>query len=187
VPSADSQTPPPPPQQQHGGQPGTPSAGSDGSVLGRKLTFDQFKAAAAGGNVNSPAAPPPPPEQQQQQGHVPGKALTMAELEHQMSGGPVPPPPPVTQPPPPPGVCVRKPFVQKCRGHSCEKGVLRVAGVDRRCCPCLLRQHLAIVIAVGSGTAVLQVPCCQQQVKLAKPLACTMCNAVSICFLHAAH
>jgi hypothetical protein len=106
VPSAEGQPPPPPPQQQHGQQPGTPSAGADGSVLGRKLTFDQFKAAAAGGNVN-PAAPPPPPEQQQQQqqGHVPGKALTMAELEHQMSGGPgQPPPPPANQPPPPPGV-----------------------------------------------------------------------------------
>jgi hypothetical protein len=105
VPSADSQPPPPPPQQQQQHQqPGTPSAGADGSVLGRKLTFDQFKAAAAGGSVN-PAPPPPPEQQQQGQGHVPGKALTMAELEHQMSGGPVqPPPPPANQPPPPPGV-----------------------------------------------------------------------------------
>ncbi|WIA30482.1 hypothetical protein OEZ86_000566 [Tetradesmus obliquus] len=109
VPSADGQPPPPPPpRQQSGPQPGTPSGGSDGpSVLGRKLTFDQFKAAAAGGNVSSPAAPHPPPEQQQQQqqqqqGQVPGKALTMAELEHQMSGGP--PAPPAAQPPPPPGM-----------------------------------------------------------------------------------
>eukprot|EP00775_Hariotina_reticulata_P005104 gene5104-5344_t len=81
----------------HHPQPGTPSAAA-AEVVGKKLTFDQFKQAAAAGGAASPSLgpptgaleqPPPPPP-------VPSgsKVLTIAELEHQMSGGPLPPPPP---------------------------------------------------------------------------------------------
>lgn len=64
-----------------GGQPGTPSSGNaDPSVVGRKLTFDQFKAAAAGGQ---------PPQHHGGPGehHHAGRVMTAAELEHRTMAG----------------------------------------------------------------------------------------------------
>jgi hypothetical protein len=117
--------PPPPPQQQ---QPGTPSG--DPSVVGRKLTFDQFKMAAAGaasggGMPHHPQHGPPPPHMGgggggqrpggyggpphmeppgMPQGPPPpgtgGQVLTMAELENKMGGGPGPSRLPPGMPPP---------------------------------------------------------------------------------------
>lgn len=98
-------------QQQHQ-QPSTPAG--DPSVVGRKLTFDQFKAAAAGGaNSNNPAANEQQLQHQGSGAAAQGRAVTMAEVERQLSGGPLqqqmqPPPPPPSVPAPPPPAAPEK-------------------------------------------------------------------------------
>jgi len=119
-PQQQQQQHPPPPPPQHQQQPGTPSG--DPSVVGRKLTFAQFKQAAAAGGMSHgpphPGGPPPPPpsaapEQPPGMYGMPpggppgggagagGKVLTMAELEGKMVNRPPPGMPPPGMPPPP--------------------------------------------------------------------------------------
>jgi hypothetical protein len=89
-PPHQQQHPPPPPPQQ--GQPGTPSG--DPSVVGRKLTFAQFKQAAAAGGMAQGGPPHQPPQ-------GPGGPTPP---HHHGPGMPPPPPPGAGPPDGPPGM-----------------------------------------------------------------------------------